>query len=529
MPRSKKNKKNKKHRARTPEEPDPEETVGQQEPTDTKDDDGDVDMGDLDSDFHKSDDEGPRDRPRRHKKPPLDHWAADIIQTLVKKRYDEIKKEFQSETPDFPKLEAWFKDANKKIEKGNLVNGVPGESNLIPVTKYRTEFDTWTALINSDMVNENPEKGWQSYDGLYNTLSLVNREYGLPSDWNVSPDVPKELFGERPESVEKPSEMDTDSAVSFSDESESEESSDESDGIDALESRMRKEYSALSRGKVLYWWPVGTGTQIFVRYGSKRTPIYRVRAGSSEPYDQKTTELVLSQTRGNSKSTLSINGINQEVWKYSRNQVLDIIGVGWKVEDDDEANRNALALIRPERYATYPHTRALVKWKDGNITLERRAFVRRIANGNSFNGDRMIYLKAKELEDAYWGYDVEEYWDQDPNSDDGMSSGKSRRPHHHTSSSGKHFTKSRRDVRFTKSDQESDADSETSQSSVDKNQRMRKSKRLTSTRKSKHSKKDADLDAQIRLLMEELKRLQVKQQRSGNQTSAHNRRWKNRG
>ena len=141
----------------------------------------------------------------------------------------------------------------------------------------------------------------------------------------------------------------------------------------------------------------------------------------------------------------------------------------------------------------------------------------------------MIYLKAKELEDAYWGYDVEEYWDQDANSDGDMSSGESRRPRHHTSSSGKHFTKSRRDVRFTKSDQESDADSETSQSSVDKNQRMRKSKRLTSTRKSKHSKKDADLDAQIRLLMEELKRLQVKQQRSGNQTSAHNRRWKNRG
>lgn len=56
------------------------------------------------------------------------------------------------------------------------------------------------------------------------------------------------------------------------------------------------------------------------------------------------------------------------------------------------------------RYATYLHTRALVKWADGEIILECRTFVRWIANGNSFNGDRMIYLKAKELEDAYWGY-----------------------------------------------------------------------------------------------------------------------------
>lgn len=392
---------------------------------------------------------------------------------MVNKKNAEIKTEFQSGTPKFPKLEGLFQAANKRIQKDNIANDVPVERNLIPVRKYQAEFDAWSALINSDMVKRNPQKGWKAYDGLYDTLSFVNLEYDLPSDWNISPDVPKQRFGDRPENMENPSKTDdTDSAVEFSDESEpeSEESSDEVDGIDALESRMRKEYSALSRGKVLYWWPVGTGTQIFVRYGSKKTPIYRVRAGSSEPYDQKMTEMVLSKTRGNSKSTLPINGINQEVWKYSRNEVLDIIGVGWKVEDDDEANLNALALIRPERYATYPHTRVLVKWKDGHITLERHAFVRRIANGNSFNGDRIIYMKAKELEDAYWGYDVEEHRDHDSDSDDDRSSDEYRRHHRRTSSPGKHSTKSRRGVRFMESEQEGDADSETSHSSLDRAQ-----------------------------------------------------------
>lgn len=209
-----------------------------------------------------SDDEVSWQRQRRQQKRRLDDWAAGVIQKLVKKRCDEIEPEFQSDSPDFPKLEGWFQEANKRIQNSNIANGVPVESNLIPVTKYQNEFDTWSTLINSDMVKDNPEKGWKAYDALYSTLSLVNREYDLPSEWNISPDVPKKLFGDRPESVKNPSETDTDSAVDFSDESESEseESSDEVDGIDALESRMRKEYSALSRGKVLYWWPVGTGT-----------------------------------------------------------------------------------------------------------------------------------------------------------------------------------------------------------------------------------------------------------------------------
>lgn len=42
----------------------------------------------------------------------------------------------------------------------------------------------------------------------------------------------------------------------------------------------------------------------------------------------------------------------------------------------------------------------------------------------------MIYMKAKVLEDAYWGYDVEEHWDQNSDSGDDRSSDESRRQLH---------------------------------------------------------------------------------------------------
>ena len=485
-----------------------------EQPT-TPSDDEDVEMEDLDSDFENlSNDEGPADRQHRHKPARIDDWAQEIIQKLVEKSGQEIKMELHSEAPDFSKVEKLFKKANQKIQKANGEHNVSMERNLINGKQYRINYDSWYAFINTDMVRDSPEKGWKAYDGLYGALSMFNHGNNLPDDWNIPPDATIRIFGERPKHMKSRATEEEDSAVEYSEESESEseESSDEY-GIDALESKMRKEYTALSRGKALYWWRVGTGTQIFVRYGSKKNPIYRVRAGSSEPYDPQTTELVLTNTRGNSKATIEMNGVYQEVWKHSRHEVRDIIGVGWKVEDDDEANINALASIRPERYATYPHTRVLVKWNDGNTTLERRGFIRRIANGNSFNGDRMIYLKAKELENAYWGYDVEAHWDQDSEAGDNRSSDESWRHHHRTSRPGK-STKSRRGARFIESEQEeSDADSETSQSSLDQAQTTRRSKRR-SAKKSKPSKRDMAIDAKVRFLTEQLNQLKVKQQQS---------------
>lgn len=86
-----------------------------------------------------------------------------------------------------------------------------------------------------------------------------------------------------------------------------------------------------------------------MQYGSKRNPIFRVRAGSSQPYDPPVAECVLNITPGNRKSLIEKNGMTDEVWKNTRNDVLDIIGVGWKVDGDDEASANALALIKKRR------------------------------------------------------------------------------------------------------------------------------------------------------------------------------------
>ncbi|KAL5362272.1 hypothetical protein BJX96DRAFT_177006 [Aspergillus floccosus] len=508
MPKAKKNKKSsaatkgkKKQTEAEQPPPKPNESTSGGEDNGQSDLDMELDEEDL------SDDEPPTTQMRRHKRQKLDSWAKDIIDDLVRQHGEEIQREvFQSRDPKLEILETYIKEANARIQSANLKNAVHKDQNLIPDNIHRSHFQSWMKLVESDAVKNNPERAWEAYYGTHKVIHLTNREYHLPEEWNFPPDATREVFGDPPEGMGDVS--DTDSAVEYSDESESEDSDAEDldgvDGIDALESRMREEYSALSRGKVLYWWPIGTGTQVFVRYGPKRKPIYRVRAGSSEVFDKRSTELVLSQTRGTRKMIISDDGFKKEVWEYSRNQVLDIIGVGWKVDDDDEHGVNALALIRPQKDAVYPHTRALVKWKDGKVTLERRGFVRRIAMGNSANGDRMLYLKARELENAYWGYDVE--YESDTEASDSESGQEQRRSKHKSRSSrSKRYPQKKKAHKYmTETETESDADSEASLEIV-------RSKRR---RASKQSKKEADKDDTIRRLARELDELKLKKQKS---------------
>ncbi|KAL4753499.1 hypothetical protein BDW72DRAFT_190952 [Aspergillus terricola var. indicus] len=106
----------------------------------------------------------------------------------------------------------------------------------------------------------------------------------------------------------------------------------------------------------------------------------------------------------------------------------------------------------------YPHACVLVKWKLGGTTLERRGLIRRIANGSTFSGDRMIYLKAKELENTYWGYDVEEEESEDESSEnDGSLTDESSSRHtrsHRSRRSGKYSATNR----STKSKEDSESD-----------------------------------------------------------------------
>ncbi|KAE8384241.1 hypothetical protein BDV23DRAFT_177205 [Aspergillus alliaceus] len=441
---------------------------------------------------------------RRHRRPKLDPWAEEIIDDIVRQHGEEIQTQFfQSRTPDVDLLEKHIKEANTRIRTANLKHSVHKDQNIIPEGLYRNHFQTWMNLVNSDVAKNDPDKAWEAYYQTHKIIRLSNREYHLPDEWNFPPDATRDIF----------------CRVDYSDESESEDSDLDDmegiDGIDALESRMREEYSALSRGKVLYWWPIGTGTQVFVRYGPKKKPIYRVRAGSSEVFDKRSTELVLSQTRGTRKQIVNGGGFRKEVWEYSSDQVMDIIGVGWKIEDDDEHGVNALALIRPRKDAVYPHTRALVKWKDGKVTLERRGFVRRIAMGNSANGDRMLYLKARELENAYWGYDVE--YESDTEASDRESSQEQRPPKNkrRSSQSKRHPQKKKGHKYVTETDTESDADSVSSLEVV-------RSKRRGGS--SKQYKKEADIDDTIRRLARELEELKLKKQKSQDKKKASSQR-----
>lgn len=230
-------------------------------------DDSNISMGDLDPEHEQTDDETPIDKKHRHKRPSIDDWAQEIIQTLVKEQGQDIKKELDTKNPNFSKIEKIFQRANEKIKKANIENHVPVENNLIKAELYWTNYDLWNKFIKKGLAKGNPEKGWSVYDGLCSAFSMLNRQYGLPSDWNIPPNVTQRKFGAQPKDMVQPgntSNLDSDSAVSYSDKSESKSEESDLDRFNALESKAQKEYTTLLGGKALYWWRVGTGTQIFV-------------------------------------------------------------------------------------------------------------------------------------------------------------------------------------------------------------------------------------------------------------------------
>jgi hypothetical protein len=465
-------------------------------------------------DSENSSEAEPEPKIKRHRAPKRSEWAVKLIQDFVGEGGSEVKDALQSDPPDVAKVGSLLSGLNKKIKSANHANGAHLTDGVIMANMYKLTYDGWAAKINMAHVRDNPEEGWRAYDETLKLLHHFNRENDLPVDWVFSPAATQKQFGERPPGVIEPSpDLEMDSATDYESESESEsESEAELDGIDALENRMRKLYSSLSGGKVLYWWPVGTGTQIFVRYGSKRKAIYRVRAGSSMPYSEHDTELILGQTRGNQKIIMTDdNGRTREAWKWTRNQVADILGVGWKIEDDDEAGVNALDLILPRKSAMYPHTRVIVKWNDGQTSLERRGFVRRIANGTSLNGDRMIYLKAEEMEKTYWGEEFyreaeeseeSEESDSDYETDSTQPRKKSQHRGHEKRSSRRHWQES--------DSSESDADSETSESSLEPKPRRSRRLKVSNANKQRAGKKSerlAEKDRQIRKLQDRLEQL----------------------
>ncbi|KAE8396153.1 hypothetical protein BDV23DRAFT_193010 [Aspergillus alliaceus] len=288
-----------------------------------------------------------------------DHRLVYIIRTFLKdKGNDVMDKLFLTDEPNFKDVHNFFREVNDNIRAANMVHGTEGvRVGEILAHTYEVMYQSWKMELAKPEVENNPGEAWKAYDKNI-SASAAEQAFGP----RLSSEVPVTPISQG-ESSDLESSGDEGSETGSEDEDQSGDDYTPS-AIDLLEARAWKEERSLTGAKVLFWWSKGTGTQ-FVRYGSKSKPIFRIRAGSHEYYDKKrVTRVLSSQNRGYMKRPEVIDGIPGETWKYGRRDVFNILG-------------------------------------DGEITLETGAFVRRIANGSILDGDRLVYQKAKELEEAY--------------------------------------------------------------------------------------------------------------------------------
>ncbi|KAF7519524.1 hypothetical protein PCG10_009929 [Penicillium crustosum] len=373
---------------------------------------------DLDSDYSD------QDVPIEDKLQPLSRWVKDVIRSeALRESGRMVEGFFTSDNPSYDECSIFFQRLNQKVRGANDQHDVMDlDTGTIPETGYNALCQAFQQAAKKAVDNSSPEEFWEAYNNTCDLLTRFNKRHCLPKSWNISESWAENWIGSPNPRIRiyEDTSSTSDSDIQAGDiqagdiqaDKTSEESSAESDididsdhqptGLDALEVRTNKQQRQLNSAKVLYWWPKGTGSQIFVRYGSRSTPIYRIRAGSHESYNPSQVERVLTTlTRGTAKVTGTKNGLPEEFWKYQRRDVEDLVGIGWKVEEDDEQGLNPLNLLLPAKDIVYPQTRILVKWKDGRFTLEGRSFIRRITTGSALDGDRVIYQRAEELEDSY--------------------------------------------------------------------------------------------------------------------------------
>ncbi|KAL4887753.1 hypothetical protein BDV59DRAFT_212192 [Aspergillus ambiguus] len=363
---------------------------------------------------------------KRGDTPPMvpNTWVMDIIlEATTKEVHDDLKAQFMSLEPDMGAATLFFIRLNK-IEDANRGHDVDPKQGIIPPDNYERLFEGFVESLNK---TTSIEEGWEVYNTIHKAFDEFNKEHHLPAEWNITPGLVERWFGTQIKQEPGNDGLDSLFGGSMSDsippprDDRQEASSDglKATGLDELEALTREEMRSLSEGKVLFWWKKGTGSQTFVQYGTDDHPIYRIRAGSYELYDPLTVPQILSlqqgdpdsryervpqatQPRGKAKLIIEGDDGNLKVtWNFTRQDVAGIIGIGWKIDDDDEESVEPLEFIWPEPYACYPQTRALVKWKDGEVSLEDRAYLRRIIHGSSLQGDKVIYQKALTSEVLY--------------------------------------------------------------------------------------------------------------------------------
>ncbi|KAJ5152445.1 hypothetical protein N7492_009725 [Penicillium capsulatum] len=490
-----------------------------------------------------------QDVPMEHQPDPISPWVNDVIQRETHKGLaTEVELFFTAAEPKYEECTAFFAGLNQQIREANAKNGVTNiDAGTIPEHQYSALCRTWREAHLRAKDRGATEEAWEAFNKTHELLRLFNERHHLPESWNISENWAKREIGTtnpknaKGTNTDFPSDNAKGTNTNFpsdSDDSQpdptgqlsaSEDSSAESDinadnkptGLDALEAKTMKAQRQLTSAKVLYWWPKGTGSQIFVRYGGSSTPIYRIRAGSHESYNPSRVERVLTtKTRGTAKVTGIKNGLPTEYWKYERKHVEDLLGVGWKVEGDDENNTDALAALRPEKGAYYPQTRTLVKWKDGEYTLEGRAFIRRITSGSALDGDKILYQKAYDLESAYrkkYGLDeFEDDIDEDSERERHRSSRSGYRRRHQSEPAG-HPIPRRNKTRNQISYETSDEDDTESDASVSSRRAHNRRYRSEPARYSTHhrgerkpmSRKGNDNSDEIRMLERKIKQLKM--------------------
>ncbi|KAL6230943.1 hypothetical protein BDW75DRAFT_244352 [Aspergillus navahoensis] len=259
----------------------------------------------------------------------------------------------------------FFNKLNKKIEDANKSHGVDPKQETIASDTYGRLFG---AFLESIARSKTLEEAGEVFNIIHKQFDKFNKEHRLPTEWNIAPSMVETLFrsgikeetgngddlnslfdGSMPDMSDYVAPEPPQFVSSRSGQGPVRGGADAFDAtdLDELEVETREQMRSLSDGK----------------YGTESHPIHRIRAGLYEVYDPTAVPQILSvqqsdaklrpgrahqaiQPRGRAKLTIEYDDGNlKETWKFTRADVAGIIGIGWKVDDDDEESVEPLDLL----------------------------------------------------------------------------------------------------------------------------------------------------------------------------------------
>ncbi|KAJ5726574.1 uncharacterized protein N7483_007931 [Penicillium malachiteum] len=313
--------------------------------------DADVDVDADQSDSDQSDDDQSVGEPIEEDPPPTPpdtYLSMDDLSGMPKA---------------YEKCDTFFTLLNQTIRGANQEHNVLSiDDGTIPAQSYSAFCSSYIAMMRKAKEEKDTDAGWRAFHTTYDILKAFNERHHLPKKWNIDRHKAHEKIGtddpRGDEMYDSAPEDDNENEPQAEVEPEAESKIDDSDErlfsrsvhteLDNIDARAVKK-RPLNFGEVIYWWRVGTGTQVLVQHGDDSCPIFRIRAGSYQLYDKRVTEQVLSsQSRGNAKFIATAeDGTKTEAWRYRKSDVRSILGIGFKIEDDKEYGINSKLAIKP--------------------------------------------------------------------------------------------------------------------------------------------------------------------------------------